>query len=162
RPLMNQSMHVVTVETDQGLIGIGEGGARDTVEDSAGMIIGENPFAIDRCWQLMFRGRFYPAGREKLHAMGAIDMALWDIKAKALGVPIYQLLGGPARNFVECYATSYPQKGSLVETARACIEQGFRAYRTGPSDVRDNTYNTHDAVRATHEMCKQIREGVGK
>lgn len=164
RPILNQSFHVVTVETDQGITGVGEGGARDTVQDCAEYLIGENPLAIDRCWQLMFRGRFYPAGREKLHAMGAIDMALWDIKAKALGVPIYQLLGGPSRDYIECYSTGFPFKGSLVETARACIEAGFRAYRTGAADAGPpgSPFNSHTAVRHTYEMCKQIREGVGK
>src|SRR5229473_3856639 len=97
RPMFNQSFHIVTVETDAGITGIGEGGSRDTVQECAEMVIGEDPSRIDQCWQLMFRGRFYPAGREKLHAMGAIDMALWDIKGKALGVPVHQLLGGPSR-----------------------------------------------------------------
>ena len=64
------------------------------------MLIGEDPTRIDQCWQLMFRGRFYPAGREKLDAMGAMDMALWDIKGKALGVPVWQLLGGKSRDHV--------------------------------------------------------------
>src|SRR4051794_7166962 len=75
RPMFNQSFHVVTVETDQGLTGIGEGGSPDTVRECAEMLIGEDPMRIENCWQLMFRGRFYPAGREKLDAMGAIDLA---------------------------------------------------------------------------------------
>jgi hypothetical protein len=82
RPMVNQSMHIVTVETDAGLLGIGEGGYLDGIREGAEMLIGEDPMRTDYCWQLMFRGRFYPAGREKLHALGALDMALWDIKAK--------------------------------------------------------------------------------
>ena len=89
----NQSFHIVTVETDQGITGIGEGGSRDTISQCAAMIIGEDPFRIDHLWQMMFRGYFYPAGREKLDALGAIDLALWDLKGKALGVPVYELLG---------------------------------------------------------------------
>ncbi|MEJ7684939.1 MAG: hypothetical protein WKG06_45260 [Segetibacter sp.] len=50
---------------------------------------------------------FYPPGREKLHALGALEMALWDIKGKALNVPVYELLGGSTREFVECYATGF-------------------------------------------------------
>src|SRR3989475_114283 len=120
----NQSFHIVTVETDQGITGIGEGGSKDTIEQCAAMIMGEDPARIDHLWQMMYRGYFYPAGREKLDALGAIDLALWDIKGKALGVPVYELLGGLARDHVECYSTSFPSHGSLKETARACIEAG--------------------------------------
>ena len=94
QPTFNQSSNVVVVETDAGLTGIGEGGAHDTMEQCAGMLIGEDPFRIEYLWQMLFRGYFYPAGREKVHALGALDVALWDLKGKALGVPVYQLLGG--------------------------------------------------------------------
>ena len=163
RPMFTQSFHIVTVETDQGIIGIGEGGSRDTIAECAGMLIGDDPSKIDYLWQLVYRGHFYPAGREKLHALGALDMALWDIKGKVLGVPVYELLGGLARNHVECYSTGFPGKGSLKETARACIEAGFRALRTSVADPPDGaTFNSHQMVRKTYEECVQIREGVGK
>src|SRR5712692_1004953 len=155
RPHFNQSFHIVTVETDQGITGIGEGGSRDTVQECAEMLIGEDPTRIDHCWQLMFRGRFYPAGREKLDAIGALDMALWDIKGKALGVPVHQLLGGPSREHIECYATSFPNKGTPAETARACIESGFRAYRTSVVDLSGPVFNSHQMVRKTYESCVQ-------
>lgn len=162
RPSFNQSFHIVTVETDAGITGIGEGGSRDMVADCAQWIIGEDPSRIDPNWQLMLRGQFYPAGREKLHAMGALDLALWDIKGKALGVPVYQLLGGPAREYVECYATSFPAKGSIKETARACIEAGFRAFRTSVTELSgDNTFDSRRHVQRTAEQCREIREGVG-
>src|SRR6266513_2956434 len=74
KTLFNQSFHIVTVETDSGLTGIGEGGSRDTVEQCAQMIIGEDPLRIDHLWQVNYRGYFYPPGREKLHAQGAVDM----------------------------------------------------------------------------------------
>src|SRR5262245_50091600 len=93
QPPYNQSTNVVLVETDSGLIGVGEGGAGDTMEQCAGLLIGEDPFRTDRLWQQMFRAYFYPAGREKAHALGGLDVALWDLKGKALGVPVYQLLG---------------------------------------------------------------------
>ena len=163
RPMFNQSFHIVTVETDQGIIGIGEGGSRDTIAECAGMLIGDDPSKIDYLLQLVYRGHFYPAGREKLHALGALDMALWDIKGKALGVPVYELLGGLARNHVECYSTGFPAKGGLKETARACIEAGFRALRTSVADPPDGaTFNSHQMVRKTYDECVQIREGVGK
>ncbi|MBV9502609.1 MAG: mandelate racemase/muconate lactonizing enzyme family protein, partial [Acidobacteriaceae bacterium] len=150
------------VETDAGIIGIGEGGSPDTVKQCAAMIVGEDPSRIDHLWQMMFRGYFYPAGREKLDALGALDLALWDIKGKALGVPVYELLGGMSRNHVECYSTGFPNKGSVQETARACVEAGFRAYRASVADApREGGFNSHEIVRRTHQMCVQIRDGVG-
>ena len=159
----NQSFHIVTVETDQGITGLGEGGSPDTVKQCAAMIIGEDPMRVDHLWQTMFRGYFYPAGREKLDALGAIDLALWDIKGKALGVPVYDLLGGLSRGHVECYSTAFPQKGSLKETARACVDAGFRAFRYSTADpLEGQPFNSHQAVRQTYEHCVEIREGVGK
>ena len=159
----NQSFNIVTVETDQGITGIGEGGSRETASQCAAMIIGEDPFRIDHLWQMMFRGYFYPAGREKLDALGAIDLALWDLKGKALGVPVYELLGGLARDHVECYSTGFPSHGSLKETARACLEAGFRAFRYATADPPDGQpFNSHQMVRKTYEDCVEVREGVGK
>lgn len=163
RPIFNQSSNIVTVETDHGITGIGEGGTKDTVEQCAAMLIGEDPSRIDHLWQLMYRGFFYPAGREKLHALGALDMALWDIKGKALGVPVYELLGGLARDHIECYSTGFPRHGGLRETARACIEAGFRAFRTsvaGPGD--GSPFNSRHMIQKTVESCREVREGVGK
>jgi len=159
----NQSFHIVTVETDQGITGIGEGGSKEAVEQCAAMIIGEDAARTDHLWQMMYRGYFYPAGREKLDAMGAIDLALWDIKGKALGVPVHELLGGLARNHIECYSTGFPARGSLKETARACVEAGFRAFRHATSDPGPGQqFNSHQMVRKTCEECVEIREGVGK
>jgi len=162
RPIFNQSSHIVTVETDQGITGIGEGGSRDTIVQCAGLLIGRDPSRIENLWQLMYRGHFYPPGREKIHALGALDVALWDIKGKALGVPVYELLGGLTRDYVECYATGFPSQGSLKETARACIEAGFRAYRTSVADPgKGKPFVANHIVRMTYERCRQIREGVG-
>ncbi len=158
--LFNQSTNVVVVETDAGLTGIGEGGAKDTIEQCAAAIIGMDPFRTEEIWQILYRGYFYPAGREKLHAIGALDTALWDIKGKALGVPVYRLLGGPTRQHIECYATGYPSRGTLRETARACVEAGYRAFRIGPAD--GNPWDRFDMTRQTFERCKEVRDGVGK
>lgn len=161
-PTFNQSFHIVTVETDAGITGIGEGGSPDTVRQCAAMIIGADPFRTDHLWQTMFRGYFYPAGREKLDALGAIDLALWDIKGKALGAPVYDLLGGLSRDHVECYSTGFPRRGTLKETARACMEAGFRAFRYATADPeRGEAFNSHQAVRQTFRDCAEIRDGVG-
>ena len=105
-PLFNQSDLVVTVETDAGITGIGEGGSKDMLEQCAGRLIGQDPQYIERLWQDMSRAFFYPPGREKEHALGALDLALWDIKGKALGLPVHALLGGMVRNYCECYNTA--------------------------------------------------------
>jgi galactonate dehydratase len=80
------------------------------MEECASMLIGLDPFRIDNLWQRMMRGYFYPAGREKLHSLGALDLALWDLKGKALDVPVWQLLGGKSRNHVELYSTVFPHR----------------------------------------------------
>lgn len=154
-PTFNQSNRIVTIETDGGITGIGEGGSTDMIEQCAAMLIGEDASRTDHLWQLMFRGWFYPPGREKLHALGALDIALWDIKAKALGVPLYELLGGLAREHIECYSTGRPL-GSIKETVQAVMEAGFRCYRTafdGPNGPRSSTFNTHDQIIKRWMTC---------
>lgn len=165
RPMVNQSFHVVTIETDAGITGIGEGGSPDLVKQCAVQLIGADPTKIDHLWQLMFRGLFYPAGREKTHSLGSLDLALWDLRGKALNVPVHQLLGGLSRDYIECYCTGFPnpKKLSLTENARACVEYGFRAFRTSVADPGPGrAFQNREMVLKTHEQCKQIREGVGK
>src|SRR5579871_571839 len=152
---------LVTVETDEGLTGIGDGGSPDMLRQCAAMLIGEDPTRIQHLWQFLYRGYFYPAGREKLHALGALDTALWDIKGKALGVPVYELLGGLTRDYVECYSTGFPWQGSRKATAHACIEAGFRAFRTSVADPADRVFNARRMVQQTYEQCVEIAEGVG-
>src|SRR6476619_1396567 len=104
-PLFNQSDLVVTIETDAGITGVGEGGSKDLLEQCAGRLIGKDPQYIERLWQDMSRSYFYPPGREKVDALGALDLALWDIRGKVLGLPVHSLLGGMVRNHCECYNT---------------------------------------------------------
>ena len=142
-PLFNQSNMVVTVETDIGITGIGEGGAKDTLEQCAGTLIGKNPFRIEAIWQEAYIAWFYPPGREKTHALGALDLALWDIKGKALeaagartarrhGARLLRVLrdGRRAPAGTPAGATL-----SLKERARATMEAGYRAFRMGAGDV---------------------------
>jgi galactonate dehydratase len=167
-PLFNQSDVVVTVETDAGITGIGEGGVKDTLSQSAGRLIGRDPQYIERLWQDMNRAFFYPAGRERTDAIGALDLALWDIKGKVQGLPVHQLLGGMVRDHVECYNTAGKIPGitketSLKDRARLTIEAGYRAFRFGASEAPANgTYNTRERINVMREQCSQVREGVGK
>jgi L-alanine-DL-glutamate epimerase-like enolase superfamily enzyme len=110
----------------------------------------------------MYRGTFYPPGREKLHALGALDCALWDIKGKALDAPVYQLLGGRSRDHVECYQ-SY---GTLdIRDARAAarrvMDQGFRAIRFHGIEPEGGVFDRRRAVDETAAVCAEVREGVG-
>src|ERR1700746_1172834 len=167
-PLFNQSDMVVTIETDAGITGIGEGGSKDMLEQSAGRLIGRDPHYIERLWQDMNRAFFYPAGREKTDGIGALDLALWDIKGKALGLPVHALLGGMVRNYCECYNTAGVIPGvkpgmSIKERAQLTVGAGYRAFRMGASDVRPNTtFNTHERLNQLYTDCAEAREGVGK
>jgi galactonate dehydratase len=167
-PLFNQSDLVVTVETDAGITGIGEGGSPDTLTQSAGRLIGKDPQFIEQLWQDMSRSFFYPPGREKVDAIGALDLALWDIKGKALNMPVHELLGGTVRNFCECYNTAGTIPGvhpgsSVKERAQLTIAAGYRAYRMDAAGRPVNTvYNTREQVNQLAEDCAQAREGVGK
>jgi L-alanine-DL-glutamate epimerase-like enolase superfamily enzyme len=164
KPLFNQARGIVEVETDSGLVGIGEGGSKDMLEQCAQMIIGEDPFRIEHLWQNLYRGMFYPPGREKLHALGALEMALWDIKGKALGVPVYDLLGGATREYIECYATGFrASKGTTeYERAKDCIAAGLRTYRTGPTGGNgEERFDFYENAQKTIEHCKKMDDAVG-
>jgi L-alanine-DL-glutamate epimerase-like enolase superfamily enzyme len=167
-PLFNQSDVVVTIETDAGITGVGEGGSKEMLEQSAGRLIGRDPQHIERLWQDMSRAFFYPAGREKEDAIGALDLALWDLKGKVLQLPVHQILGGAVRNYCECYNTAGLIPGvkagmSIRERAQLTIAAGYRAFRMGAADTPANTtYNTHERLNQLYEDCDQAREGVGK
>ena len=167
-PLFNQSDTVVTIETDAGVTGIGEGGSKQMLEQCAGRLIGKDPHFIERLWQDMSRAFFYAPGREKVHALGALDLALWDIKGKVQSLPVHQLLGGMVRNHCECYNTAGLIPGvrpgmSIQERAKATIEAGYRAFRMDAASTTPNTtYNTRERLNQVYEDCVQARNGVGK
>jgi L-alanine-DL-glutamate epimerase-like enolase superfamily enzyme len=143
-----QSNMVVLVDTDAGITGVGQGGSPDTVRNVARSVIGKNAFDTEMIWQAAFMDGFYSPGKERLHALGAIDLALWDIKGKALGAPLYQLFGGKAREHVELYATAGLPPGlvppaqaagmGLKERAAATMAAGYRVFRVD-SDILPST-----------------------
>lgn len=167
-PLFNQSDMVVTIETDAGVTGVGEGGSKDMLEQCAGRLIGRDPQFIEHLWQDMSRAFFYPPGREKLDALGALDLALWDIKGKVQNMPVHEVLGGMVRNYCECYNTGGIIPGiepgmSIRDRARITVEAGYRAFRMGAADTPANTtFNTHERLNKLHDDCVEAREGVGK
>src|SRR5512146_863743 len=133
-----QSNMVVLVDTEAGITGIGQGGSPDTVRNVARSVIGRNAFDTEMIWQAAFMDGCYSPGKERLHALGAIGLALWDIKGKALGAPLYQLFGGKAREHIELYTTSGLPQGlvppaeaqamGLKERAAATMAAGSRVY----------------------------------
>jgi galactonate dehydratase len=167
-PLFNQSDMVVTIETDAGITGIGEGGSKEMLEQCAGRLIGRDPQHIEQLWQDMSRAFFYPPGREKQDALGALDLALWDIRGKVLKLPVHEVLGGTVRNFCECYNTAGRIPGvqpgmSIRERAQLTVAAGYRAFRMGAAEAPANgTYNTRERLNKLLEDCTQAREGVGK
>jgi L-alanine-DL-glutamate epimerase-like enolase superfamily enzyme len=168
--LFNQSNMLITVETDIGITGTGEGGSKDTLEQCAGTLIGKNPFKIEQIWQEMFMAWFYPPGREKIHALGAMDLALWDIKGKALKAPVHELLGGTVRDYCDCYATGGVRPAaapgaqvSLGDRARATLEAGYRVFRMGAGDTREGgVFDTRERIRQIAQDSKAVREAVGR
>jgi L-alanine-DL-glutamate epimerase-like enolase superfamily enzyme len=150
QPMVNQSTNVVIIETESGLRGIGEGGEPRTMEECAAMMIGLDPFRIDMHWQRMMRGMHYTAGREKLHSLGGLDMALWE-------------LSGKSREYIECYSTAFPwPKGQTIEqVARACREAGFRVYRHATDIGGGPVVDRFALVRRMYNDCLALQKGAG-
>lgn len=161
----------VKVETNEGIYGIGEGGLRrrgramaEVIHSSESTLLGQDPFRIEYLWQRMFRGGFFPGGVIQSAAVSAVDIALWDIKGKALGVPVYELLGGRTRDKVVCY----PHNGdpnsieSLVQSCQQTYEAGWRFVRWGLCDPEgDDRFEPARAVRFGIEQVKAVRETLG-
>src|SRR3989442_3080292 len=124
------------IHTDAGLVGLGEpileGRAltcAEAVKEIEPYLIGKDPRQVVHHWQAIYRHAFYRGGPILTSALSGIDQALWDIKGKALGVPVYELLGGPTRDRIRVYAHA----GS-PEDIRTAIAGGFTAFKTGPAD----------------------------
>ena len=139
---------VIRVHTDEGLVGIGEVDSapeavaalvnRDSSHAIAGslrdLLVGEDPGDVERLWQKMYRGLIYIGRRGiALHAISGIDIALWDLKGKAEGKPVHELLGGARRESVRAYASRLmpdtPEEAS--EAVAALVDDGFTAVKLG-------------------------------
>jgi L-alanine-DL-glutamate epimerase-like enolase superfamily enzyme len=139
---------LVRITTDSGIVGYGEADSmpavvkaiieapfvNDMMSGLKWVLLDQDPLDIERLWQRMARATLsYSREGTTLHAMAAIDLALWDIKGKALGRPICELLGGARRKIIRCYATR-PLGATLAETARHAgllRDQGFDAVKFG-------------------------------
>ena len=159
---------LLRVETDEGIIGWGEpvveGRAATTqacVHELEPYLIGRDPRNIEDIWQSIYRGGFYRGGPVLTSALSGIDQALWDIKGKALGVPVYELLGGKVRDKVEVY--SWIDSGSPEEAAKSALDKvahGFRKVKmTGTTE--HGWINDTPTMDALLERVQAVRDAVG-
>jgi galactonate dehydratase len=118
---------------------------------------------IEHLWAMMYNGTRFPPGATIFAALSGIEHALWDIKGKALGVPVYQLLGGAVRDKVRIYQN--PGGGSPEETAErgiACIERyGYTALKIGPQPYGADQMPWNAVVRGAAAKVKALRDAVG-
>jgi L-rhamnonate dehydratase len=170
----SQETIVVKIHTDEGTMGIGEVDASASMIKAVleapsshnwslsfeDMLVGENPLDVERLWDKLYQGTIY-TGRRGLviHAIGAVDLALWDIAGKASGRPVYELLGGPRRPHVIPYASVHPRLSSLQETERqvqhlteSVLELGYRAVKL--QLVYGDVYTDADLVRLVRKARK--------
>ena len=167
----------VKVETDEGIVGWGEAtcewkpkGVAGCVDDLSTLLIGEDPRRTEYLWQVMYRQYFIRPGIVALAAISGIDQACWDIHAKSLGVPLYQLLGGAVRDRVRMYdhlgggeldsvyRTESAQQ--YVEKAQGSIEAGYSAIKVMivPST---RALDSVEKIKRVETLMKALREGLG-
>jgi galactonate dehydratase len=159
----------VVVETDEGLRGIGEGSlpghpraVATAVEEYREYLVGEDAARIQHLWQVMYRQPFFRSGAVTLSAMSAIEQALWDIKGKVAGLPVYELLGGRCHDRIKLYANgpSGETLEELADSARSLVERGFTAMKTGVTEavlpVQGNGF-----FRRAAEQLEALRDAVG-
>ena len=152
------------VHTDAGIVGLGEPvveGRANTVAAAVkqleAYLVGKDPRSVVHHWQAMYRHAFYRGGPVLTSAISGIDMALWDIKGKALGVPVYELLGGPTRSRVRVYAHA-----STPEAIRARSKEGFTAFKTGVFKHRPaRIIETPGFVKRVAKRFEELREAAG-
>lgn len=152
------------VHTDAGIVGLGEPiveGRAETVATAIKQLepylLGKDPRAVVHHWQAMYRHAFYRGGPILTSAISGVDMALWDIKGKALGVPVYELLGGPTRSRVRVYAHAF-----TPEAIRERAKEGFTAFKTVVSTNRPSRIvETPGFVQRAAEQFAELRKAAG-
>jgi galactonate dehydratase len=160
----------VKLQTDQnGLTGLGEGSVTSkaqtiaaAIEEHERFLVGQDPLRIEWLWQAMYRYPRWRGGPVLNSAISAIEMALWDIKGKALGVPVYQLLGGAARDRIRLYAHGSPHDDAGMGRIEELIGSGYTAVKVGPLTVRDEVVHPSRDVREGAAAILRLREVVGE
>ncbi|WP_313693497.1 galactonate dehydratase [Halorarum halobium] len=155
--------------TSDGHVGWGEAvglGGYDTVTEAMeklldSYLVGENPARIEDHWSTMYRGGFYRGGPVLMAAIAGIDQALWDLKGKALGAPVHDLLGGRARDRIRVYAwIGGDRPGEVAEAARERVEDGFTALKmNATSELR--RIDAAAEVEAARDRVAAVRDEIG-
>lgn len=168
----NRNQFLVKIETDDGIYGWGEGGlsgrelaAAGAVQHYREFLIGQDPMRIGRMWQEMYRSQYFEGGRVLTSAISAIDIALYDIVGKALGVPVYQLLGGKQRDHVPCFATTGASNiDDLFKDIHKLLDNGWTVIRTTPSHPESddpNLWEPRASIGRTADMLTKVRAEFG-
>jgi len=161
---------VVKVETDAGVSGWGESGLSGrekavvgAIEHYAEFLTGRDPRRIGALWQEMYRSQYFEGGRVLTAAISAIDIALHDIKGKALGVPVYELLGGKQRDVIPTFATTRADPGdAMIDQARELIAAGWTCMRLSVSGHQNkDIYEPREHIAMTARWCEKAREALG-
>jgi len=160
--------YLVTVETDEGILGLGEVAADCHPATVAFAIrrmdlVGRDPMAIEALWQTFYQQQFWRGGPIWTSAISGVEQALWDIKGKALGVPVYQLLGGMLRQQIPLYTHTLFGDQSPEEFAASATEAvalGFRAVKFDPLGHAQQRMDIGE-MRLAVERVRATREAVG-
>ena len=170
-----RSWAFVKIYTDSGITGIGEAfHSLDELVDGAvtkykRWLVGQDPSKISYLWQGIYRGLRYPLGTAELSALSAIEHALWDIKGKVLGVPLYMLFGGPTRDYIRLAANPYmfgngpdgSGRNDLLACMRSLKEHGFTAAKFGVQPEGWEVMSSMEIISASVRRVKQIRDAFG-
>ncbi len=156
------------VETDEGIAGWGEPvleGHAETlatkIAELADFVIGLDPRRIEDIWQMIYRNGCYRGGPVLMSALSGIDMALWDIKGRSLGVPVHQLLGGPVRDKIRSYCwIGGDRPANLIEGAKAMRAQGYDAVKFNICEELQ-IVDTYAKVDGIIKRLFDLRAGVG-
>lgn len=156
------------VETESGLVGWGEPiveGRAETVaaavNEMSDYLIGEDASRIEDHWQVLTKGGFYRGGPVFSSAVAGIDQALWDIKGKALDVPVYELLGGPVRDKVRMYTWIHGESpAELADSTREAMAEGFTAVKFCPAG-KLAPLDTAATIRSMVGSLAAVREAGG-
>ncbi|MDQ6634530.1 MAG: galactonate dehydratase [Gemmatimonadota bacterium] len=156
------------IETDEGITGWGEpvleGRAHTVaaaVSELGDYLVGKDPRRIEDHWTVMYRAGFYRGGGIHMSALAGIDQALWDIKGKALDVPVHQLLGGPLRERIRVY--SWIGGDRPADTAAAATASGARGFTAVKMNATEELQfvDSHEKVDAVLARVQAIREAMG-
>lgn len=156
----------VKVETDEGLVGWGDAtcgpvSVAGLVDELGRLTIGGDPMAIEEQWLKVHHHFFTRGGPMQNSAAAGIEMALWDIKGKALGVPVYELLGGKLRDRIWCYGRwDGPTPEKAAEWAVSQVETGLTALKGDPFPHR-GLYITYEAEKHAIDTFAAVRDAVG-